>query len=376
MGNAAIIYDSGRISVDLGANGVTNAAPGRAWEGARHYAGAAQIVTTRRYDVLKIEKVWAESAHPGLYRQLSTFWNDWAIAGNPFAFVLDTAKANLSPLVYNPGFGNWLPNGGFEAWLGSFPDGWSFAQTGGTTLTKETLLDSVAEGLYALKFTQVAGAQSNAYIRTTDYFNQNSYFNVSLRHKNDAKGTMAWAVRNTVDNTWWTGATWSGTQTVNNVTAPTSRGWTLYTSPTIQMTGNASPLEVYVRNATTGNTWVDDVRLTQPYAPNQAGSAGKCLLVAEYGTFAIGDVVRVRSKAGGYEEWAQLADVYTRPTESWQDLYLTGNLRNRYVPGDTVQNVEHYPFLVADQDDPALQEEPGSIYKLEIKCREALPGRT
>ena len=364
MGNPGIIY--GRTTIDFGASGVQNAQPGLEFVGSRTLGGTAQTTLFQLRDRITIEKTWTEATVADLYRKLLSWWA-YAAAGGTFAFALDLAKTGWAPITSDPGTGNSVSGGDFEAWLAgaSAPDKWTLAQVGSTTFSRESQLEHVWDGLFSLRWNIVSGAQSTAMIQTPGIVTSFTPLTVSYRHKSDVNASVQAAVKDVVGNLWWTGSAWSGSQTWITPTAPTNPQFALASISIAGGQGNDGAMQVWLRNPTTGTkAWVDDVRLEQANAFVSTGGAG----------FAVNDQVELISRSTRRREAMKVQSVSTQSDGS-QLVFFVNQPAERYDPRDIIQHQDYYPFLTVDQRDPAVWEELNGVYRLKAECVEILTGR-
>jgi len=56
-------------------------------------------------------------------------------------------------------------------------------------------------------------------------------------------------------------------------------------------------------------------------------------------------------------------------------MTLGANTIGRWDARDILRSQDYFPHMVADQEDPAITEDTGSLFRFDLKCREALTGR-
>ena len=367
MGNPTIYWDRGNQSIDLGS--VENAIPGRRFEGSRYWSGTTQVALERMYDVLELSKVWTEAQAPGLYAKLNAFWDSVA-RGEPFSFALDSAKAYSEVPVLYDAFGNYLANGDLAVWpTGGTPTNWTIPAVGGTSIVRETDLVKVWDGLYSLRFARSATDQAIAKLLSVRTIYQPVTLQLTFRYRNDAATPVSvnWYLKDVTGGTYWSsGSTWGAGPIWQNPGNPSNAAWTQVTSAAIGGLANSTRVEVGFRNPTTGDTWVDDVRL---WPSNHT-------LVVTWGSFLANDWLRLRSRSTGQEEWTKVVSKVDNAGGS-QTLTVSPYPVLRLQPGDLVRHADWWPRLGADQADSAVEEIPGNLqaYSLKLKAREVETGR-
>ena len=375
MGNAGIIYDG--QTIDLGSKGVHNAQPGRAADLHRSFGGTGQTVVEHTYELLKIEKDWRGTDEPlgdvDLYRALMTFWNAWAVHGRPFAFAFDLSKTFDSVLTADPVLGNRLVNGDVEAWTSATqPEDVTVALSGSTTFTREVKREDVYEGLYSARWDIVGGAQSTAAWLTDKAIPSGAAFGVLLRQRFSASGQrFEYAIQNQANSKWAqnTTPTWSAGQVWLTAGAGvTGFDWALHSQTFASGPDASGILKIVVRNPTSpASAWLDALELRR---------TSGTLAIRNRTGLAASDAIRLISRTESREEIVVVGGL-TTPADLSSDLTLAALPRGRFDVRDIVRAIEYYPYLIADQDEPAVMEvEPGGLFRLSLKCRDALTGRT
>lgn len=370
MGNAGIIYDRG-TTIDFGTAGVVSALPGTMVEGERLFWGTGQSVISYQGRTLRIQKGPFYNDQP-LYRALSTFWGSWGSKGLPFAFAADLAKVGDTSLWTDARVGNLVTNGGLENWTGTDPDGVTITLSGATTITRETRYEDVRTGLYSLRYDRAAAAQSIARFETQRSIDLGWPFVVRFRYRTRTTGSrLEYAVQQVDDGFYaqdTNGSSWAAPAVYFNAGNTTTLDWHLHSQGFASGVANESVLRIYIRNGATGGTayWLDDVEFTQS-APNY-------IYVRESIGFTTGDAVRLIARTGHREELTTVSGFVVQGDAAVR-MTLGANTIGRWDARDILRSQDYFPHMVADQEDPAITEDTGSLFRFDLKCREALTGR-
>jgi hypothetical protein len=368
-----ILYERETIDLDVDGRGISAAIPGRAWKGERAWAGTTQSSTERQYDEFTVEKVFVDAA---LYRKLRTFWS-YAMNGGIFTLALNSAKAHWQAISLDPLYGNVFDNGDLDVWESGVPRyGTLWVKSGSGTLTRETKLENVRKGLFAARLDGSATCEIVLKMPSQKLVPVYSELVASYYVMNATTTVEKWTVYDPVGDLYWKHDTseWVNPLVWNSAPASTTAEYELRTFAVGNeyegILNDCYPelwVCAYHRPTTDIGLWFDDLRLALK---------GGYVFLRNLGTMAIGDQVKLFSRTRGDEELAAIDDVLGPYGDGTAYVSVTPVPSRRYDPRDLLIHDDTYLFMAANQDESALTELEGGVYRFKLKCRQAETGRS